>query len=73
MHLLFSLDRDAALLGPAGCRGEILDATVAMLVPDFQLFVLRRPESNGDDRLGRCCLHQRQTEGTERLVELELR
>lgn len=72
--LYFSnVNRDVALLGFSRRRGQIDQSPVAMPLPNVQLLVLHRSESDRDLRPGWAGVHQRQAKGAERLVEPELR
>lgn len=72
--LYFSnVNRDVALLGFSRRRGQIDQSPVAMPLPNVQLLVLHRSESDRDLRPGWAGVHQRQAKRAERLVEPELR
>lgn len=72
--LYFSnVNRDVALLGFSRRRGQVDQSPVAMPLPNVQLLVLHRSESDRDLRPGWAGVHQRQAKGAERLVEPKLR
>lgn len=72
--LYFSnVNRDVALLGFSRRRGQIDQSPIAMPLPNLQLLVLHRSESDRDLRPGWTGVHQRQAKGAERLVEPKLR
>lgn len=72
--LYFSnVNRDVALLGFSRRRGQVDQSPVPMPLPNVQLLVLHRSESDRDLRPGWAGVHQRQAKGAERLVEPELR